>query len=171
MPWVLSMPARVLDIAGSWIYQGSKYASDSQYASVLNIPGIVGRGLLAFYFRKIPPYILPTPSFFKFHPLPLTKAQTSALFVALFLWLNEWSCHIWSVILLALWYYGSTHVQPWYLSTRRTCCVFYTTRCHSYWSLTQVFFPAILIWYPTHTKKNTQYTKGPIDWHTNRNVY
>ena len=52
------------------------------------------------YFMKTPPPILPN-SFFKYcaNPLPLPPplpiSTLTALFVALFLWLNGWSLHIW----------------------------------------------------------------------------
>ena len=81
----------------------------------------------------------------KFYPTP-----SPALFVALILWLNEWSRHIWCIIL----YYGSTHIQPWYLSTTRNllCVLCYKTPV--YWSLTHnMVFSSTLIWYDTQTHK------------------
>ena len=109
------------------------------------------------YFMKDPLYCLPL----KFYPTP-----SPALFVALFLWLNEWSRHIWCIIL----YYGSAHVQPWYLSTTRTlwCVLCYKTPV--YWGLTHnMVFSSTLIWY--HTHKHTQHVQGPIDWSTHINIY
>ena len=109
------------------------------------------------YFMKDPLYCLPL----KFYPTP-----SPALFVALFLWLNEWSRHIWCIIL----YYGSTNVQPWYLSTTRNlwCVLCYKTPV--YWGLTHnMVFSSTLIWY--HTNKHTQHTQGPIDWNTHINIY
>ena len=60
---------------------------------------------------KIPLYCLSPPLLFQilFTPSPL-----SLFFCGLVLWLNRWSHHIWCVIFTD-WYYGSTHVTPWYL--------------------------------------------------------
>ena len=53
------------------------------------------------------------PTLSLFPPSLSTPTPTStALSIPLFLWLNGRLCHIWC-------YYGSTHVKPWYLSTRR----------------------------------------------------
>ena len=77
----------------------------------------------------LPP--LPSPSLLS-HPAPrprLTSIST-AFFVALFLWLNGWLHHIWCYF--TWWYYGSTHVEPWYLSTRRTLlCVYIRHTTHT----------------------------------------
>ena len=111
------------------------------------------------------------PCFFKFcPPLPATTFLSpptpapTVLSAVLFLWLNEWSCHIWCAIVLndnmdhcicqTLVPYG-----PW--------CVFYATMCHLYWSLTQCDF-LLVPWFDithTHTHTHTEHTQGPVDWH------
>ena len=90
---------------------------------------IVGRRVLTPLFYEDPP-ILPTPPFSNFiQPHPLScRLQPPPPSVALFLWLNGWSRHIWCTILLneimviIMDYYDitiswSTYVEP---STRRS---------------------------------------------------
>ena len=123
---------------------------------------------------------LPTLTLFLFHilPPPLNALPchlqpptpiTNVLSVSLFLWLNDWSCHIRCAILL-------NNIYTWinmdlYMSSLGTIvpegpwCVFYATRCHVYWGLTHtVVFTGTLIWY--HTHKHTQHTLGPVNWQT-----
>ena len=77
---------------GWWFYNGDGKFLKSLY--------IVGRGVLTPLFYEDPlTYVAFCPTFF--------------LSVVMFLWLNGWSLHIWST-------HVSTHVKPWYLSTRRT---------------------------------------------------
>ena len=60
--------------------------------------------------------------------LPQQSPRVNVPTVALFLWLNEWSCHIWCAILLndIIDIIGSTHVEPWYISTRKNLmCVLF----------------------------------------------
>ena len=76
---------------------------------------IVGRGVLTPLFYEDPLYCQP-PSFLQFCP----TSTSNVLSFLLSLWLNGWSCHIWCAILLN----GSTHVKPWYPSTRKTLMCF-----------------------------------------------
>ena len=79
---------------------------------------IVGRGFLTPLFYKDPPSPPPPyclPAFSNFVQLP--PPSSTALFVALSLWLNEWSRHI-CVTLLNEWYYRPPkHFAPWHFST------------------------------------------------------
>ena len=139
--------------------------------------------------NTLPPPILPSPLFSTSVQPPLPcHLQPSP--TQLFLWLNGWlNDHIWCAILLNDRYYGSAHVETWYLSARRTWCVFCSTRRQVYWGLTHVIF----CWYSdlilhtnkqtkqtnththththTHTQKDTQHTQGPADLHTHINIY
>ena len=66
-------------------------------------------GFLSHLFYEDSPILsIPSPPFSNFVP------HSPCSFVALLLWLNRWSHHIWCVIFND-WYYGSTHVMPWYL--------------------------------------------------------
>ena len=117
------------------------------------------------YFIKTPsPCIaFPLSPFFKFGPLP------TALFLALFLWLNVWSRQIYCFLL---------NVMDLNLSILHTLvpaapiCVFYGTRNQIYRSFDtyNIVSATTLIWYHI-TYKHTQDTQGPIDWHTCRNIY
>ena len=73
--------------------------------------------------------------------------------------LVEWVITPYFMCYFAYRYYGSTNVEPWYHSTRRT--FFYVARCQGHWGLT--FFASILIRYHTYTCKDTQHTQGLID--------
>ena len=109
------------------------------------------RVMLTPLFYEDPLPILPiSPYFFKCFPTPhflvTSNLTSSVLFVVLFLMLNGWSCHIWC----AEWWYGSTHVEPWYLSTRRTLmCVL----CNK----TEVWHNVVFHCYSdiTHTNKHS----------------
>ena len=41
---------------------------------------------------------------------------------------------------------------------------------HKVWYITW-FFTGMLIWYHIHKHPNTQHTQGPVDWHTQINIY
>ena len=73
--------------------------------------------------------------------------------------LVEWVIAPYFMCYFAYRYYGSTNVEPWYHSTRRT--FFYVARRQGHWGLT--FFASILIQYHTYTCKDTQHTQGLID--------
>ena len=114
-----------------------------------------------------PPPILPSPLFSTSVQPPLPcHLQPSP--TQLFLWLNGWlNDHIWCAILLNDRYYGSAHVETWYLSARRTWCVFCSTRRQVYWGLTHVIF----CWYSDlilHTNKQAKQTNTHT--HTERHT-
>ena len=108
---------------------------------LLNFPYILGTGVLSLLIYEDFPPILLTTTFSNFvQPLPPTslssQTPTPIVFsVALFIWLNEWSGHIWCAILcndkMDL-HMSSLHTLvpkgPW--------CVFYATRCQVFWGLT-----------------------------------
>ena len=129
------------------------------------------------------PPILPTAPFSNFDqhtspPLPfrLQLPPLTALYVVLFIWLYEWLCHIWCAILLND--IIDLHMSSLgTLAPERPSCVFYATRHHVYWGLTN---NVVFRWYPnlishkhthTYTRKDTQYTLGPVDWHIHINIY
>ena len=65
------------------------------------------------------------PIFFQIFSNPFSpNLNPHYFFVVLILWLSRWSCRIWCVILLNSIMVcndkGSTHVEPWHYSTRRT---------------------------------------------------
>ena len=110
-------------------------------------------------------YPIPFSNFVPTLPLA-SNLHPNALFVALFLWLNACSHHIWCYFIWRR--HGSTHAKPWYFSTRRTllcvlCNVKFTEVLHMW------FFASTIIWY--HTDKDIQHTQGPIEWHTHINIY
>ena len=101
-----------------------------------------------------PPYIAYPPPLF---PI-LSNSTPTALPVVLFLWLNEWSCHIRCTILL-------NDNMDLHMSSLGTAvpegpwCVFFATRHQVYWGMTHhVFFTCTLIWYHTHKHTNTHST-------------
>ena len=81
--------------------------------------------------------------------------------VAMFLWLNGWSRHIWCAILL-------NDNMDLYMSSLGTLvpegpwCVFHETRRQVYWSLTH---SVVFYWYSDliSIAHNTQHTQAPVD--------
>ena len=115
---------------------------------------IVGRRVLTPLLCEDPP-MLPTPP--PLFPI-LSNSTPTALPVVLFLWLNEWSCHIRCTILL-------NDNMDLHMSSLGTAvpegpwCVFFVTRHQVYWGMTHhVFFTCTLIWYHTHKHTNTHST-------------
>ena len=117
------------------------------------------------YLMKIP-YITYTPLFLILtNPLP--NLHPTALFVNLFLSIVDratFDVLFYSKIL------GSTHVKPWYNSTRKILlCVL----CNKVSSLSRSdifgFYTSTLIWYFTHIQRHTAHS-GLIDWHTHLNI-
>ena len=80
-------------------------------------------------------------------PRPTKKTTSTPLSVALFLWFNGWLYHIWCFFTS---YYGSTHVDIWYLSTRRTLCVIFNKVSNLLWSDIMRYFASTLTRYHTH---------------------
>ena len=95
--------------------------------------------------------------YLKFCPTP-----NPPLFVALFLWLDGWSCHIWyfiSVILI-------NYIVDLYMLSLGTlvpegpCSMFYATRPLVYWGLTNDVFFLLLFWFDiTQTQTITPSTQ------------
>ena len=135
---------------------------------------IVGRRVLTPLLCEDPP-ILPTPP--PLFPI-LSNSTPTALPVVLFLWLNEWSCHIRCTILL-------NDNMDLHMSSLGTAvpegpwCVFFATRHQVYWgmnSFVRIVTSCVFYLYSdlishTQTHKHTQHTQGPVDWHTHINVY
>ena len=104
---------------------------------------------------KIPLYCLP-PLFTTHTDIPADTPIPPPLFVALFLWLNGWSRHIWCFILLNE--IMDLHMLSLgILAPQRPCSVLYATRFqittvkHMTW-----FFASTLIWYHTHTRTHAR---------------
>ena len=55
--------------------------------------------------------------------------------------------------------YGSTHIKPWCLSTRRNW-LFYALRCQVYEVWHMLLFAGTLIWYHTHKHIHTTHSGG-----------
>ena len=113
------------------------------------------RAFLTSLFYKEPPPYFAYPTLFPilFNPFSPLSCDTTALFVALFLWVNKWLGHI--LCYFTKRYYGSTLVEPWYLCTWRTLqAVFYAARRQAYWGLT--FFASTVI-SNTHTQSHTEH--------------
>ena len=98
--------------------------------------------------------------FFQILPTPPPTTNPTALFVALFLWLNEWSCNIWCVASLN----GLIHMSNLgTLVPESPCCVFYATRRQVYWGLTNNVVFLLVLWLDaphTHTKKTDSTHRG-----------
>ena len=109
------------------------------------------------FWNVLPPLTpLAYPSSFKFclppPHFPVTlNPQTHCCAVSLAEWVG-WSCHIWCATLLN----GSTHIEPWYFSTRKTLKDVLCNKASS----------DILIWYHTYTNTHSllrgQYIDTPI---------
>ena len=58
------------------------------------------------------------------------------------------------------WYYGSTHVEPWYFSTRRTSLCAFMQRGFKFAEVWHIicFFPGTLVWYHTDTDTKTTHS-------------
>ena len=103
---------------------------------------------------KTPLCCLP-PLFTTHKDIPADTPIPPPLFVALFLWLNGWSRHIWCFILLNE--IMDVHMLSLgILAPQRPCSVLYATR----FQITTVkhmtcFFASTLIWYHTHTHTHT----------------
>ena len=112
--------------------------------------------MLTLLFSENPPLYCPHP-FFRFCPAPTHfpvtfKPHPTVLSVALFLWLNGWSCHIWCTILLN----GNMDLHMSGLGTRRTsmCFMQQGIKFTAVWHI-MCFFTGTLIWYHTHTNTQT----------------
>ena len=118
---------------------------------IINALIIVGSGYLALILQRSPfvaypffnfsPTSRPSPPLFLF-PCFLTDRMIAPHLMCYFTWK----------------YFGSKHVEPWYLSTRRLlfCLLPNKTSCFLRCKTWLVFFASTLIWYDTHaeTKAN-----------------
>ena len=106
------------------------------------------------------------PLFFKFCLIPCPIASNLhpiALFVALFLWLNEWLCHFSCFLLNDIVY---LHMLSLGTLVPEGLCKFYK-RCQVYWGLT---YNVVFCWY-SDLISHTQHSQDPIDWHAHINTY
>ena len=112
------------------------------------------------FYEKNP--ILPTPLFQILSACPFPNPTflspptptPTVLSIALLLWLNGWSRHIWCAILFGD-NSGSTHVEHCYLSTRRTLICVLCNKRQVYWGLAH---NVVFHWYShliSHTDKHT----------------
>ena len=88
---------------------------------------------------------------------PPTTTPT-VLSVVQFLWLNGWSHHIWCANLLNDNMDLHMHVEPLYLSTRRTLMCVLCNKVSSLLRHMLWFFTGTLIWYHTHTQMHTTHS-------------
>ena len=114
-----------------WIFSNSSFVMTPVQIEHQKMNSIVGRGFLTAHVLPMLPFSnFVQPSI----PFPVaSNLHSTALFVALFLWLIGWFCHIWCVVLPNDITYLHMYVKPWYLSTEAPCCVFYATRHQVYW--------------------------------------
>ena len=93
--------------------------------------------------------ILPIPPFSNFVQLLLLLFLLHRFFI----WMGDCAT---SDVLFYLMQYGSSHAEPWCLSTTRTLRCVLCNKTSVYWNLPHdVFFASVLIWYHTHTKTPT----------------
>ena len=134
-----------------------------------NFPYILGTGVLGLLIYEDFPPILLTTTFSNFvQPLPPTSlsSQTSTpivFSVALFIWLNEWSGHIWCAILCN----DKMDLHLSSLHTKRTLICILCNKVPSFlmsdtWDL--------LLWFDITQKKQTQHTQWAVGWHTHINI-
>ena len=128
----------------------------------LNFLCILGTGVLSLLIYEDFLPILLTTTFSNFvQPLPPTSLSCLnptpiVLSVALFIWLNEWSGHIWCAILC-------NDNMDLHMSSLRTLvpkghwCVFYATRCQVSWGLTHEVCYSDLI-------SHEQNTRNTLSW-------
>ena len=109
--------------------------------------------------------ILWSPPLYYHPPLPIQIFSTT-LFVALFLWLNGWSCHIWWVFyLIIVWIYRYQTWVPWYQKDFAVSFMQQGIKFTEVWHKCG-FFASTLIGCLTHSLKGTQHTQESRDWHT-----
>ena len=106
---------------------------------------IVGRGVLS-------------PPLFKFCPnlLPLPCQLQPPLLFLLSCFLAEWMITPHLMCYSTEWYYGSTHVKPWYLSTRRTLMCVLCNKVSSLLGSDTWYGFLLVLWFNiTHTNTHT----------------
>ena len=116
----------------------------------------------------IPPPPSPILFFLNVVFTPPPEPYFYCCFVALFIWLNGWLCHIWCYF---TWQYNrSTYVKSWYLSTRRTLLyVLYNKKKQGIkftelWHIMRLF-ASTLIWYHTRKQRHKGQVKRPTHHH------
>ena len=75
------------------------------------------------------------------------------------------------VLFYLMIYFRSTHVEPWYLSTRMTLMCALATRHQVYWGMTHNVGFCRYSNLISHTHKVRPYNEGPVGWHTHKNTY
>ena len=116
---------------------------------------IVGRGVLSpLFYKDSPLYCLPPPVF-KFCPtpshFPVISNPHSHWFFCCPVSLAEWVIMPHLMCYFTCWWYGSTHVEHWYVSTRRTLMCVYAIKHQVCWRLTQCGFLLVLWFDIKHT--------------------
>ena len=114
---------------------------------------IVGRGSYPpIFWRLSMDFLSPI-----FHPLSYPSPPTSTLITLFFclVSLAEWVIALIFMCYFTLWYYGSTHVEPWYFSIRRI--LQQSVRFTKVWNII-----CLLCWYSdlishTHTTTHSTY--------------
>ena len=67
--------------------------------------------------------------------------------------------------------FGSTHVAPWYLSTRRTLMCVLCNKASSLLRSDTCGFLLVLWFDIKHTHNTAQHIQGPVDWHSYKYLY
>ena len=122
----------------TWVYGSTILCYENYCGCFCQAPS----SLFLRNWQRVPnPPILARPStlsspIFKFCITPLAHPPLfTAFLLVLILWLNEWSHHIWCVILLnEIMDLNMPSLRN--LVPERPYCVFYATRCQVYWSMT-----------------------------------
>ena len=144
----------------------SGFATARSYIS--HIKPIVGRGFLTPLFYEDSP-------FFKFCPTPPLYLQPPPPMLFLLSNFFDWmGCRatfdvLFYLVILCIY---SCWVS-WYLCNRRTllCFIQQDVKFTEVWHIMQ-FLAGTLIWYHTDTQTKTYSTfRGPINWHTHKNIY
>ena len=120
------------------------------------------------------PYILPTTLFQILSNLPIfpviSNPHPNALSLA------EWVMKPHLICYFNQWYYGSTHVEPWYLSMRKTLMCASCNKASSLLRPGTKWGFLLALWFDIthtqrHTHKHTQHTQGPVDLQAHVNIY
>ena len=92
------------------------------------------------------------------------------------IWYISKNTYVYNSHIIGIFYEKSRYILDLHMSSLGTLvpeepwCAFYATRHQVYWGLTHVDS----CWYSnllSHTRTHTQHTQGPVDLHTNTNIY
>ena len=114
----------------------------------------------AYFIMKTPLYCL-TPFFFQILsnlPSPVAANPYPHCSFCCLVFLTKWVIAPHLMCYFAEWYYGSTHIKPWYLSTRRTLMCVLCNKASSLLRSDTCDFLLALWWYHTHTNTQTHST-------------